>query len=196
MKSANAITKEKLPLLVNGTLPDHERAAIMAEIEKDAELKKEFLFLASLRENLHEQPQEIPSDLVLAKIKKNIREDSLEKNLPHSTTNWWRNGAVAACALLALQSFLVYNNNDLSVPDNNDIKLLDGSSHPDIHIIFKNDATMMQVQQAIQQINGTIVDGPSAIGLVGIKITDELTTEQAIEQLQTMQFIDDVSEAN
>ncbi len=55
---------------------------------------------------------------------------------------------------------------------------------------------MMQVQQAIQQINGTIVDGPSAIGLVGIKITDELTTEQAIEQLQTMQFIDDVSEAN
>ena len=188
--------KEKLPLLVNGTLPDHERAAVMSEIEHDAELKKEFLYLTSLRKSLREQPQEIPGDLVLAKIKKTIREDSSTTVSSHSAAKWWRNGAVAACALLALQSFLLYNNNDLFSPVDSDLKLLDGGSNPDIHVMFKDDATMAQVQQAILQIDGTIVDGPSAIGLVSVKITDKLTTEQAIEQLQAMLFIDDVSKAN
>lgn len=172
--------KEKIPMLVNGSLSEEDKLEVLDAISKNPELEKEYQFEKKLREGLQSQEQDPPNDLVLAKIKKSIREESKSKP---AISSWWRTGAVAACAMLVLQSVVVFQNSDNIFAPSSDIQLLGETQGADIQIVFRGNASFSDIQMLLQSVNATIVSGPSALGIVELRLDGDATGESVVQRL-------------
>ncbi len=63
---------------------------------------------------------------------------------------------------------------------------------PRVQIVFDPAATMADVQAAILSVNGSIVSGPSALGIIQLGLPEEGSIEAAVEALRGYDFVDEV----
>lgn len=160
-----------LPFYVNGTLSEEEERTVEKQAEHDGSLKDEIEFLKSLRSDMKAMPEDrSPGEWGLKRLQKaiEIEEASVSKirgqeNNVVSAHRFvsWRNAAIAASLVVVLQSGLTlrdWNSND-------DLVAAGGPSAATISVTFVADATEADIRTLLLDLNLTIVDGPSALGI-------------------------------
>ncbi len=163
--------EELLPFAANGTLEAEEMAEVEAAIADDADLAAELAFLKGLRDDV--KARELgtsPGELGLARLKRAI---AAEEAAPAATsgtatvvrTNWWKAAAVAACALFAIQTAVVFTSPDTVVTLAGGGGPSGGYDGPVLTTAFSETATEAQIRTLLLEAGVTIVDGPSALGL-------------------------------
>ena len=182
--------KENLPWYVNKSLPDDELEDIERQLENDESLKQDVEFMNKLRAHLKNSTQSSPGEFGLQRLKQQIK-----KEASSGTTKRWRNFAVAASLLMVIQAGIM-----LSLIQQQDVGIVplsgDTYSGPVLQIQFKDYAKESEIRAIILSINGSIIEGPSTLGIYRVQLADDDIDiiDQRISQLHNkLDLIDFVS---
>lgn len=187
---------EKLPLLVNGQLDASERAELERQLGQDPVLAQEAEFLAALRDGIQQQDEQTPGALGLARLKREIAREKQHDRQPEAAKSYWKPVALTACALFALQTFMLNVPLDGRNGTDTDIATLAGenvSQGPRLQLIFDDSATAANIHSALRSVDGTIVDGPGALGVYTLMLPQGADASQAVKQLSKHRFIEQVA---
>lgn len=151
--------EELLPFAANGTLTPEEQAELDAALAEDARLAEELRFVEALRDEV--RGREVPSspgEFGLARLKRAVAAEAPVAR----RTNWWKAGAVAACALFAVQTGFVLTASDDRVELAGGGPLDEG---PVFTVAFSPEATEAEIRALLLDAGVEIIAGPSALGL-------------------------------
>jgi anti-sigma factor RsiW len=190
---------EQLNLWANGRLPEAERQAFEKKMAEDPALAREAEFLQALRQTVRNEPVTPPGELGLARLQKAMRDEREEKRSetpevsPHK--NYWKPVAIAACLMVAVQAALLLGPTPWKGSTAVDVGPASGegvAAGPQLQIVFAPEATTADIQAAVLSVNGSIVAGPSALGVFRLGLPEDASTEAAVETLQAFEFVDEV----
>jgi anti-sigma factor RsiW len=193
---------ELLPWYANATLKEDERKVVEAHLAGCRECALELESLTLMRQAVVESGGKVstPSpallNLALARIedyertrpKSDDRRSEPSGNFWNRLAVWWRPTPVFARALIAVQLVLVLALGGVVLQQHrsrNVYTTLTGptSQQTKLAVAFNQDASEQEIRRAIQEIHGTIVDGPSALGLYTIEVPVPREQTPEIEKL-------------
>jgi hypothetical protein len=159
-----------LPWYVNGTLSEAERIEVEALLERSSRARNELEFFRELSKQVKEEPMDRVSELGWRRLQRDIQKLNRD-----TTSGWWRRGlAVAATLIVALQVGILAQRSDTRI----DTRLLGQGAvtsplegtHWRLQIEFREESGWREISDLIYRLRGTIIDGPSAIGLLHVAI--------------------------
>ncbi len=186
---------EQLNLWANGRLPEAERRALEQKMADDPTLAREAEFLKSLRNTVQSEPATGPGELGLARLQKAIRAEQEEAPVVLPRKNFWRPVAIAASVIVAVQAAMLLGPEPWENGSAVDMAPASGEQLPQgprVQIVFDPAATMADIQTAVLSVNGSIVAGPSALGIIQLGLPEEGSTEAAVDTLRAYDFVDEV----
>lgn len=186
---------EQLNRWANGQLPEAERRALEQKMAEDPVLAREAEFAKTLRHAVQEEPADGPGALGLARLQKAIRAEQTETPAVLPRKNFWRPVAIAASVIVAVQAALLLGPAPLD--DGTAVNVAPASGEPSekaphLQIVFDPSATMADIQTAVLRVDASIVAGPSALGILQLRLPSEADVETAAEQLRDYDFVDEV----
>ncbi|WP_169567218.1 anti-sigma factor family protein [Sneathiella limimaris] len=176
--------EQLLPFYVNGTLSDAERKEVEAALETSPELQEEVKMLKALRTEMQAiELESSPGELGLKRLQKSLAAETGPSEFAELTgaandnvVRWgWKAAAVAACLLLAVQSFFMVQQSNLS---DEDLVAASGKQviavqGPIYSVTFVPTAKEEDIRALLLSVNGRIINGPSAIGVYQVSIPGE-----------------------
>lgn len=182
---------EQLNLWANGRLPESQRRALEQKMAEDPALAREAEFARALRQTLQSQPVTPPGELGLARLQKAVREEAQET--PPSR-NFWKPVAIAACLMVALQAALLLGTELRQADGAVDLRPASGAGTPtaQLQIVFDSSATVAEIQEALLNVNGSVVAGPSALGVFHLGLAEGVSAEAAAQELRALEIVDEV----
>ena len=172
-----------LPWFVNNTLSDKDRLEVESHVKTCLHCQQEVLLLQRMRAHVKELPVESPGDIGLNRLLHQVRNEKKPKPLPvRSWTEKWRTSlAIAASLIICIQAGLLMDAWYLSKP----MIPLSGTqqSHLVLQVSFVPTATEAEIRESIHTVNGTVIDGPSALGIYRIRLNPSMTSKQHLEQI-------------
>ncbi len=187
---SNRELDELLPAYVNGTLSAEQRSAVETYLADHPDARAEVEWLRELRSGMRDLPLEnAPGELGWQRLRRN-----LPKEVPSAaprTSRWWKPAMAAAALIIVVQAALLAGLR----PSADGFQPLSGPVGGDriIQIQFQPTATEAQIRQLLQQVDGQLVDGPSAIGLYHVRIGAEgAATPPVVQALETLRAHSDV----
>ncbi|WP_439509217.1 anti-sigma factor family protein [Marinimicrobium koreense] len=186
---------EQLNLWANGRLPEAERHALEQKMADDPALAREAEFLKALRSTVQSEPATGPGELGLARLQKAIRAEQEEAPVVLPRRNFWRPVAIAASLIVGIQAALLLGPEPWD--DGSAVDMMPASGEeaprgPRVQMVFDPAATMADVQTAVLSVNGSIVSGPSALGIIQLGLPEEASIEEAVDTLRAYDFVDEV----
>ena len=171
-----------LVFLANGTLEGDERAAVEAAVAADPALQTELAALKAIRAQMQDEaPGASPGEFGLARLMRDVEAEPRQVAAPATPARLWRVAAVAAIALLAVQTVFVWTAPD-AVYD-----LAGGgvesATGPALTVGFAPEATEGEIRALLLELELTIVDGPSALGLYTLAAPDAAARDAALSRL-------------
>lgn len=175
-----------LPFYANGTLEKEERSRVEAALQNDPALQEELEVLRELRETMQaETVEDTPGELMLARLKRDI---SREQNASPKRFDFRPLGAFAAG--LAVAGFLA-----VAVVPQVAAVLQWGAQGPSyatasggvghkLVVELKDDVPVHELTSLLQDLQLTVISGPSARGLYHMQGRDNAATKEALERLQ------------
>jgi len=166
--------EELLPFYVNETLHDAERLQVEEALKGSAELQEEVALLKRLRAEMQGVSLETsPGELGLKRLQQTLRSEQTQVIAPPTSANdnimgWgWKAAAVAACMLLAIQTFVFAPNwsgddADLTAAGGGTISVPHGVLYS---VTFSPNAKEEDMRALLLSVGARIIDGPSAIGV-------------------------------
>lgn len=187
--------EELLPFAANGTLDPEERAELDAALAADARLAAELKFVEALRDEVRaREVTASPGELGLARLRRAIATEAPAAPVA-ARANWWKVAAVAASALLAVQSaaVLVAPGDVVRLAGGGGVEApMDSGAGPVLTVAFRADATEAALRQALVAAGVTIVDGPSALGLYRVAPLPGVDAAAAEAALRAAAPVEDV----
>lgn len=157
-----------LPWYLNGTLPAEDREAVEELLSRSEEARQELAFLSAIASEVQCESPLPASELGLRRLRQSIKS---EKQVFSST--WWKPGlAAAAITVAVLQVGLLVQNKDPM----EGTRLLSNSSvvasgdYWLVQVLFADDSQWQSLVTMIDEVNATVVDGPSSLGLVRLAV--------------------------
>lgn len=187
--------RELLPWYVNGTLSADETQAVEALLQDSETLRAEVEKLKCLKENLPE-PQRFPgSELGWRILQKQIRADRINAKSPQ----WKSYIAIAAMLVITLQIGLFAL---MQKEPSTNVQLLGGQSvlvqseQLLLQVQIAPDASWQEVTEIFSALNASIVQGPSAMGVIYVQVglQDLILNGELVTQ--TQQVLDWLSAQN
>ncbi|MGB0908963.1 MAG: anti-sigma factor family protein [Nitrospirales bacterium] len=180
--------EELLPWFVNGTLSDKERQVVEEHLQYCPLCQQEITLLQKMRTQVKDFPIESPGELGLNRLLGEVR---ASRQVPPTQTllssEWWHTGlAIAASLIILIQAGLLVDAWFLSKP----MMPLSGPQlqGPVVQISFVSTATTAQISQVIRAVHGSIMEGPSPLGIYRVRLdlasSDTQHIEQALIQLR------------
>lgn len=180
---------EILPWYLNGTLSAEEKQAVESQLENSEELREQLFQLQQLRQSMPEQVNFNNSELGWHRLQKQIRNERQTNSMSStsksvlSQSGLKRYVATAASLVIAVQIGLFTITQS---PSQDDIRLLGdkgtiivGHRQLILQLQFTSGASWQQVQELVRRVNGDIVQGPSALGIVQVRFDmDTLMLDQ------------------
>lgn len=159
-----------LPWFVNGTLSQEEQEHVAAHIERCARCQKEVRFLKKMHGEIRLETVQSPGELGLKKLLREIRQERKVIS-PESKVfvNWWRSPlALAASFIIILQAGLLIQ----TWTSENSFTPLSGPKDSGVvlQITFSPTATEEKIRESLRAVEGTIIDGPSALELYKVRL--------------------------
>ena len=175
-----------LPWYVNNSLSAAERQALETQLTQDAELKLEVEFLQQIRQQVKKTPGATPGKLGWQKLQRQIN------RTPVKTNRRWQGFAIAASLMLMVQGAIIFNL--LQTEDN--YAPLSGltQQQPTLQIRFNPDIREADMRQLLRDIQGQILDGPSANNLYRVSLENPEQIAHYIETLRANSLVDHVAQ--
>lgn len=203
----NTELDDKLALLINGQLDVNEQAELEKQIAANEELAAEAEFLGTLQKGIQQQQAVPPGAMGLARLKRDIASEQKRTHTEGQTSaapqanagkvkaasNFWKPLSIAACCLLAVQSFLTMQGP--SGDDPSGVVPLSGSAlpaGPQLQVVFKDTATAGQIREGLLSINAELISGPGALGIYTVQLPANADISQAQILLSGLPFIEEV----
>ena len=182
--------RENLPMYINGSLPEDERADFEQQLSQDAELKKEADFLSSVRRYVKDEKITTPGEMGLFKLKRQIKNESENNVATKTLTKKWRTFAIAASLMLVVQAGVMVSmtqQQDAFVP-------LSGSDYSEnvVQVQFKSSTRENDIRALLISLDASIIQGPSKNGIYRIELMN--LNEETLKQLQQAKIVDFVTE--
>lgn len=196
-----------LPEYVNGTLNEADRALIDDHLADDEALRQELEWLQVLSAHVKEETVQSPAEFGLARLRASVSapdadsgsdetlsgpakspsasDQAVSHQAPSGNVSWWRNIAVAAGLVLAVQtSFVMLDANQDLDPG---YVALDGTPKgATLQVQFLDSASSGDITQLLNDSGLTIVHGPSALGIYRLQAENP---ERALEALESSALI-------
>lgn len=164
---------------LQGRLAPAERDRFEAEMKADAPLAAEVDVMRAVRADLAAAPKHDNAGAVWNKLLASI--DPPLRAANQNRSPWAQVGRYAAVALLAVVSWqFAVAPRIFGAPDT----YRAASEETDAFILqvrFADEATMTEIGALLGPLDGTISDGPSALGIMRISFIDEAARQQAAE---------------
>ena len=165
---------ELLAFYINGTLNSFEKHEVKRHIENCAHCRLELELLQTMQDVCKsEQNNPFNSDFAWHRLQRDIKKSS-KHNANYANKSkrpWWQPGlATAAAILIAIQGLYIFQ-----LKTNPDVYTQAGlkSSAAVIQIKLNPEATLKQLDAALNHIEAEIISGPAASGLYRIYLTNE-----------------------
>jgi len=196
--------KEMIPLYINGRLSESEKKDFEKAIRKYPELTRELMEFAEIKGGYNDLKREAPTssnelyERILNNIRQNEKEVRLQVVKPVLLDKiWWMlkrafsspqlSWSVVAVQLLVIVSLLIF------YPTDNGFRTLSenhiGEDSGMINVVFKEDAKEKDMRTLIQEVNGSIVGGPTPDGLYIIKIKNVNEIEIVLTNLKSSNIV-------
>jgi len=183
---------EKLILHVNGSLDDNEKDAVDALVKQDDELQKEQIFLETLRRGIKDNDRgyDSPGEFGLTRLKRDIQQQTNRTEAKQNKNPlFWKRIAITASVVCSLQ--LAFNLTQNPIPADINMQTLSSpSSGATLQIMFSGSASADQIRAAILEIDGSIIAGPSALGIYRVELPQNSDPQRALAVLQNLNYID------
>ncbi|WP_027329795.1 hypothetical protein [Marinimicrobium agarilyticum] len=186
---------EQLNLWASGRLPEAERRALEQKMEEDPALAREAAFVKALKCSMQSEPTTGPGEFGLARLQKSLREEQEEAPVVLPRKSFWKPVAIAASVIVAVQAAMLIGPAPWENGSAVDMRPASGEAiveGPRLQIAFAPTATMSDIQTAVLSVNGSIVAGPSALGVFRLALSGEASTEAAVQTLRDYDFVDEV----
>jgi anti-sigma factor RsiW len=157
--------EELLPAYVNGTLSNEQHAVVEAYLTRHINARAEVIWLRALRRRMQRLPaSKPPGELGWQRLRLSLREAGRVAPGP----GWWKPAMAAAALIIAVQAAILV---DLR-PWEGDFRPLSGPVEEGglVQVQFHPSASMAEIRELLLQVDGRIVDGPSAVGLYRVRI--------------------------
>lgn len=194
-----------MPLYINGRLSESEKNDFESALRKHPELVPELMEFAEIKggiTDLKREAQTLSNDLyerILSNIGKKEKTESPRVTKPgfRDTIIWvlrrafstpqfsWSVVAVQLVIILALVVIFPKSNNFKTLSE---IPVAKGDSGM-INVVFNEDAKEKNIRELLEQINGSIVSGPTPDGLYIIKIKNIDDVETVLNKLEDSSII-------
>lgn len=156
-----------LPFYVNGTLDGAERAAVAAALETDPGLRAEAEALAAIRATMQAEPVQSPGAFGLARLMREIdREAAPPPVVRAGVSGLWRIAAVLALALAVGQVAWI------GLREGPPAVTLAGDGGGGLLVAFAPGTTEAALRALLLDLDLTIVEGPTALGLYRLNPAD------------------------
>ena len=156
-----------LPEYVNGKLSAEDTKKVEEAMGEDVSIKAEIEFLRHLRNAVKEEEIESPSTWGLARLRRSVKKT---KTSSQQIASWWKPLAVAASFVFVLQTgYILFNQITI---DDTYTPLSTPSLENTIQVVFVETITEAQIRKLLAEVEGKIVDGPSASGVYRISAKD------------------------
>lgn len=165
-----------LPWYLNGRLEATELAQVEALLQRSDEARAELATLQQLaaavqaQEALRNSEQTLPSDMGWARLQRSL---TAQAATPKPQRDWWRPGlAVAAALVVALQIGILARpdstDSDWRLQSGDTVQQVSGGYR--LQIRFVEHAQWQQIRTLLLEVDGLLVDGPSALGVMQIYV--------------------------
>lgn len=182
-----------LVFLANDTLEGDERRAVEAAVAADPVLQTELEALKRIRAEMQaEDLAHSPGEFGLARLMRDIDREQPEQiaSATIMRPRIWQTVAAAAVALLVAQSIWTWNGSD------DTIRLAgEGTGELTIKVAFSGQASEAELRALLQELDLTIVSGPSALGLYVLEAPDKAARDGAIDRLNSETTLVESAEA-
>ncbi len=174
-----------LVFLANGTLEGDERRNVEAAVAADPGLQAELEVLKAMRAQMQaEEAAQPPGELGLARLMRDIEAEAAPPqaaNSPHAP-RFWKVAAMLVFGLFLAQSayYGLNRGDDFTLAGG---EVIVNTDHA-IRVAFGEGATEAQIRALLLELELTIVDGPSALGLYTLAAADEAARDAALIALQ------------
>src|SRR5262245_9452904 len=152
-----------LAWFVNGTLEASERAAVEEHLRVCARCRDEVAFLGALRRGVKAlSDAQGPGELSRKRLMRELR---AERRVARA---WWRPALAAAAAVIVVQGVVIANlwTRDAAITPLGG----PGAAGAIVQIEFAPTATEAQIRSLLQEVGGTVVDGPGALGVYRVRV--------------------------
>lgn len=168
-----------LPFYVNGTLDDAENKLVKEAIASNKDLQQELVFLQSLQSQLQQQQEQSPGELGLKRLQRMLQKEQTNNETHHqkdntaANTDRWKIAAIAACLMLVVQTATNFESDS-------DVYMAAGGNTLVQHkgeivsITFTPDVSEQQIRSLLLETNVFIVDGPSALGIYRLSVSNNV----------------------
>lgn len=159
-----------LPWYVNGTLSENEREAVEAYLNRSEHAREQLAFLRQLSEQIQQNPPARAPEMEWRRFQRSMRKTGRDRK-----RDWWKPGlALAASLILALQvAIFMHAPNTVSethlLSQGTVTSTLKGT-YWQIQIEFREDSSWQEIRSLVKRVHGTIIDGPSTIGLLRVAV--------------------------
>jgi anti-sigma factor RsiW len=191
MPSDNTHPTDLLPWYVNGSLAEPEMKLVAAHLATCDRCNRELRFLQGLHDQVRRaEVADAPGEFGLRRLMRDIRQGKADR-FDNRTTRWQLLAAVAMLVVV-IQAGIMLNQETQETA----LYTPSGAVTSDgvvLQLQFTGQATAMQIQQALQAVDASIISGPSAIGLYRVKLNvpmnDTQQIQQAIDTLKSQQDV-------
>jgi hypothetical protein len=172
-----------LPWYVNDTLSEEEREAVEALLSRSEQARDQLAFLQRLSQQIQDEPRDQVPELEWRRFQHEIQNTSRK-----GSRNWWKPGlAIAASVIMTLQISILAQRPSTD----SDIQLLSQGivisslegPHWRMQIEFHDNSSWQEISNLIYRVHGTIIEGPSSIGLLRIAVPENNSEYNSPEAL-------------
>ena len=180
-----------LPFLANGTLEGDERVEVEAALAGDAALQAELRALRAIRATMQAEESFSPGEMGLARLMRGVEAEApvaAPAPAPAPSRPWlWQVAAAVLLAVVVGQAAWQFR----GTPAPGGYELAGGGEAAFV-IAVTPGASEEAFRDLLLQAGVTIVDGPSALGLYQLALTEGVTEEHARAILAASPLIDDL----
>ena len=125
------------------------------------------------------ESSEMYGDLGLKRLMRDIKKDKKTTDWRFIKTKWQSALAIAVTLVIVIQGILLYS---FSLRTGQ-ITTLSGPIQKGVvlQVSFVPNATELQVRKVLQSVEGTIIDGPGALGIYRIRLNLDIENEERIK---------------
>ncbi len=181
-----------LPWYINGTLQGEELRDVEALIQRSEEAAREAELLRKLQAAIGtEELVTAPTELSWRRFQQSLPDKEAATKV---TFPWLKLASVAAVMIIAVQSaLLVY------LPKPVDVELLGGDESVQhqvdafyVKVMFSDQASWKGIEVLLASIEGEVVAGPSALGMVAVRIPKSDEQAKLLRQLEASPIVEHV----
>ena len=208
--SKSNILRELIPLYINGALSGKHKIAFEKSLKNDPSLKQEYMEFYEIETYFDQldSPSKQYLDSLYSTIKNSLEdleelsdEEIEDENVPVTKVDFLNHvlssprigWSVALVQFLILIIVLLFGGSESPNPIETQItatQILQQSKGKQLNLIFKDEATHLQIRKLLLQLEAVTVAGPTAIGLYTIEIEgSEQKAQDVLNQLRMSDIV-------